>query len=182
MKRAKFGRFDTAEDRGEIGFAHELQELGMLGDVERRFAAERERIAVTLLPIDEDFDEFSGGPAIADEVVIDEIDGAVCAGRQHGIELFGNVLGSLQARIAAIESRDVAKLALIGTAARKLDVGEEIFFELAEVIGGDGEIIERCPLDSVQTLLPSGPLEAFVYCRDDAGRRIAKFSHMQIVE
>ncbi|MEY9448104.1 ribosomal protein S3 [Bradyrhizobium diazoefficiens] len=55
--------------------------------------------------------------AIADEIVVDEIDRVGHAAFAQAIELGDDLLRRLDARVAAVEAGDVAELALIGTAA-----------------------------------------------------------------
>ena len=57
-----------------------------------------------------------------------------------------NLLRALQPRIAPIELRDVAELALIGTAARELDAAEEIALERSELVGRQRKIGQRAAL------------------------------------
>ena len=99
------------------GLAHQLENLGLLGDVERRLAGELQRIAVLLLPCDQMRQHFVRGLAIADEIVVDEIDdGRMPALAAHGIELGDDLLRRLQPRLAAVEVGDVAELAEVRTA------------------------------------------------------------------
>src|SRR6202023_859216 len=49
-ERVAVGTFDANENRKEIRLAHHRQKLGMVGEVDRRFGREFERIAVLLLP------------------------------------------------------------------------------------------------------------------------------------
>jgi hypothetical protein len=65
--------------------------------------------------------------AVADEIVVDEIDRVGDAAFAQLVEFGDDLLRRLQARIAAVEAGDVAEFALIGAAARILDAAEKIF-------------------------------------------------------
>ena len=54
--------------------AHELQDLRVLGDVQRELAGEANRIVAAPLPLDEVRQEVQRGPRIPDEVVVHEVD------------------------------------------------------------------------------------------------------------
>jgi len=71
------------------------------------------------------------GLAVADEIVIDEIDRASNAAFEQFVEFGGDLLGRFQARIAAIKSRDIAEFALIRAPARILDAAEKYFLSSA---------------------------------------------------
>src|ERR1700679_2201475 len=58
------------------------------------------------------------GLAIADEIVVYEVDRSPDAAFEHFVEFGGDLLRRFQTRIAAIKSRDIAELALIGATAR----------------------------------------------------------------
>jgi hypothetical protein len=79
--------------------------------------------------------------AVADEIVVDEIDRVGHAAFAQLVELGDDLLRRLQARIAAVEAGDVAELALIGTAARILDAAEQIFSRLGELIGRNRKVV-----------------------------------------
>jgi len=81
------------------------------------------------LPRHEVREEFLGGLAVADEVVVHEVDGADRSAGDDLVELADDLLGSFQPGIVAVEFGDVAELALVGAAARKLDVGEEVLVQ-----------------------------------------------------
>jgi hypothetical protein len=100
----------------ESGLAHLLEDFRALGDVERGLAGQPRGIASLLLPFDQMWQQVQRGLAVADEIVVDEIDGVGDADFTHLVELGDNLLRRLQPRIAAIEPGDIAKLALIGTA------------------------------------------------------------------
>src|SRR5207253_5912948 len=116
-----------------------------LGDVERRLAGEDERVAVSPLPRDEMGQEFAHGAAVSDEIVVDEINRAGEPAGAHLVEFGGDLRRRLEARRAAVERRDVAKIALIGAAARVLDAAGEITVEFRKLVGGEGEVGEVAP-------------------------------------
>ncbi len=60
----------------KIGLAHLLQDFGPLGDVQRRLAGEPHHVAGPLLPFDQMRQQVQRRLAVADEIVVDEIDRA----------------------------------------------------------------------------------------------------------
>src|SRR4029077_7926829 len=99
---------------------------GLAGNVERRFAGESERIAMTLLPGDQMRQQRLRRLAVGNEIVVDEISCRRQTLRPHRVELGNDLLRRLEARIAAIERRYVAKFAAIRAAAGELQAGDEI--------------------------------------------------------
>src|SRR5260370_7577254 len=82
---------------------------------------------------------------VADEIVVDEIDGVGRSAFAQPVELGDDLLRRLETRIAAIESRYIAEFALIGATARILDAAEKIPFDLAELIGRNWNIAHGDP-------------------------------------
>ena len=104
-------------------------------------------IAAALLPFDQMRQQIARRLAVADEVVVDEIDRLRMRRlRQHAFELGDDLLRRLEARHAAVKAGDVAELALVGAAAGELDAADQILPELDEPVGGDREAAERQPL------------------------------------
>jgi hypothetical protein len=133
----------------------EREDFGLLGDVERRLAGKLDRVAARLLPGNQLRQHLAGGLAVADEVVIDEIHGrGVALLRAHGVELSGDLLRGLQARLTAVKSRNVAELAAVWAAAGKLQRHHHVTAQRHEVIGGDGKFVQRQPLCGLQSDLP----------------------------
>src|SRR5581483_12463741 len=133
----RIGCLDSAEDRAEEGLAHSGKNFRTLGDVERCLAREPQDEAGPSLPFCEMRQDLERGLAIADEIVVDKVDRSPDAAFKHPVEFGYDLLRRLQARIAAIESRDIAEFALIRTAARILDAAEEIARQLREFVSGD---------------------------------------------
>ncbi len=122
------------------------------------------------------------GLAVADEIVIDEIDRAHDAAFEQLVEFGDDLLRRLQPRIAAIEARNVAELALVGAAARILDAAEEIAGDLGKLIGRDRKPGHVEPVGGLQHDLPLGPRRIARQPRDQLIGRIAEFADMEIVE
>ena len=79
--------------REELRLAHQFEDLGLLGDVERRLAGELQRVAVLLLPGDEVRKHVARGLAVADEVIVDEVnDRRMLLLPAHGVELGDDLL------------------------------------------------------------------------------------------
>jgi len=62
----------SAEYGGETGVVEQVEQIVVLGDVERRLEGEGHRKAVFLLPRHELRQQFAQGAPVADEIVIDE--------------------------------------------------------------------------------------------------------------
>ena len=87
----------------EERLAHLLEDLGPLGDVERRLAGEPHDVAGSLLPLDQMRQQIERRLAVADEIVVDEIDRAGHSAFAQLVEFGDDLLRRLQARIAAVE-------------------------------------------------------------------------------
>ena len=84
----------------------------------------------------------TGALLIADEVIIDKVDGPGIAGLEHGIQLCQHLGGRFQAGIAPVERRNVAKFAAIGASTRKLHVCQEIAGEIEQVVRRQRKFLE----------------------------------------
>ena len=182
LERHRVRRLDAAEHRFEHRFAHQRENFRPLGDVQRRFAGQRIRIAVALLPIDQVRQELPHGAPVRDEIVVDEIHRAEQPAGQHLVEFGADLRGGLESRIASVERGNVAELALVGTAAGELDAADEITAELRQLIGRDRKLGELAPLARGQHDLADRargvllePREQFVGC-------VAHLADMQVVE
>ena len=141
-QRLGLRRLDAAENRVERRLTHESEDLGRAGNVECRFARQADCVAVALLPFDQMRQEIAQGTPVGDKIVIDKIDGAVDAAGQQLVEFANDLSRSLESRNPAIKSRNIAKLASVRTAARKLDAAEKIPRNIGKLIGGRWEIAE----------------------------------------
>ena len=65
---------DADEGRDEVGFDHQIHELRIVGQVDRRFREEGQRIAVALLPGDHVAEHLLDRLLVADQVVVDDED------------------------------------------------------------------------------------------------------------
>ena len=74
--------------------------------------------------------------AIADEVVVDEVDMAAIAAVVERLQLGENLIVGLGARYAAVELDDVAELAGERAATRILYANEELMIELDQIVAG----------------------------------------------
>ena len=90
--------------------------------------------------------------------------------------------GDLQARIAAVETGDVAEFALIGTAARILDAAEEVFLDLRQLVGRDRKLGHRQTVVGLQHHLLLGARRVARQSRDQFIGGVAEFADMEIVE
>jgi hypothetical protein len=102
LQRGRIRRLDTAEDRGEIGVPHQLQDFRPLGDVQCRLAGKPHLETGALLPCDQMRQQVERCLAIADEVVVDEIDRSGQAAFEQLVELGDQLFRPLQTRIAAV--------------------------------------------------------------------------------
>ena len=136
-----------------------------------------------LLPFDEVRQHFACRLAVADEIVVDEIDDTRRVRlRDHCVEFADDLLGRFQARLAAVKRRDVAEFAAIGTAAGELDRREQIPLQQHLVIRWQRKIGERQALFCLEAHLLRGWLDARIKQRDQVIRRVAEFADMQVVE
>src|SRR3984957_11950271 len=120
-------RLDSDEHREEACLTHKRENVDLLCDVQRRLTGELQRISPPLLPIDQMRQKIARGFAVADEIVIDKIDHRrMIRLGDEGIELGKKLLGQLEARLAAIEGRNVAEFAPIRAAAGELERADEI--------------------------------------------------------
>src|SRR4029077_2045021 len=74
IQSRQFRRFDAAEDRAEVRFAHHRQNFRRFGDIEGRLTTQLHRVPAPLLPGDKMGQEFARRLFVADEIVVDEID------------------------------------------------------------------------------------------------------------
>ncbi len=101
-ERLGIGTFDPDEHREEICFLHQLQKLFVVGQIERGFGGELERMIVLLVPGLEMRQERLHGFLVADQIVVDEIHMAAVAEPVERIELRQHLLGGLGARHAPV--------------------------------------------------------------------------------
>src|SRR6185437_2221082 len=175
-------RFDAAENRAEIGLAHPRQDFRTLGDVQRGLAGKAQDETRLLLPLDQMWQQVECRLAVADEIIVDEIDRAADAAFEQLVELGGDLLRRLQARITAIKPRYVAKFALVGTSARILNAAEQITLELGQLIGGKREACHVETLDRLEHDLLQRARRFAGETRNQFVGRIAEFTDMQVVE
>ena len=125
-------RLDADEDRREVGLPHELQQLVVLGDVQRHLGHELERVAVGRLPGGERTQELLGLLLVPDEVVVHDED--VAQAEAVDLAHLGHDLRDrLRARPAAVHDDDVAELAVEGAAAGELDRHRAVAIEPQQV-------------------------------------------------
>src|SRR5262249_29619922 len=93
-----------------------------------------------------------------------------------------DLLRRLQARIAAIESGDIAELALIGTPAGILDAAEKIALELGKFIGRNWKAGHVETFDRLEHHLLPRTRTIAGETRDQLVCRIAQFADVKIVK
>ena len=126
--------------------------------------------------------QLARGLAVGDEIVVDEIDRAERPARQHGVELGQDLLRLLEARLAAIERRDVAELAAVRAAAGELHRAQHVFAAVDQVIGRDRKVRQRQAVGGLEALLRRRPADIAIERGDQRVGRIADFADMEIVE
>src|SRR5262249_12819796 len=109
-------RLDADEDPAEIRVAKELEEIGMLREIERSLGAERQTPAVGPLIFAEKAQKLARLGQVADEIVVDE-ERAARAVSADGIQLAPDLLQALDPWLAPEHDDDVAELAAERTAA-----------------------------------------------------------------
>ena len=125
---------DADEDGEEVRILHRLQHLVVVGEIDRGFGRELERIVVLLQPRLEPRHQGAQVLAVADEIVVDEIDMAAIAAVVERLQLGEDLVVGLGARHAAVQLDDVAELAGERAAARILHADVEILLELQQVV------------------------------------------------
>jgi hypothetical protein len=123
-----------------------------------------------------------GGLAVADEIVVDEIQRVrrVRLG-EHEVELGNDLLRRFHARLAPVKAGDVAEFAGIGAARGELHGAEQVAAERNGAVGRDREIGQRQALLGVEHHLRSGPLQALVEVPYDRVGGITQLAEMQVV-
>ena len=91
-ERVGSGLLDPDEDAEEIRLAHQPQQLVVVGQIDRGFGRELERVSRALLPAFRSRQERLQSLLVADEIVVDEIDMAAIAERVQGLELGQDLL------------------------------------------------------------------------------------------
>ena len=97
------------------------------------------------------------------------------------VEFGDDLLRRLQARHASVKAGNVAKLAGIGAAAGKLQRAEEIAVEFEQLIGGNGEGVERQPLPGLEADLLRRPGAIAPQSGKQFLGRVAQFADMEKV-
>ena len=137
-------RLDPDENCEEAGLTHERENVDLLCDVQRRLTGELQRISPPLLPVDQMRQQIARRFAVADEIVVDEIDHRRMIGLgDEGVEFGEKLLVRLEARLAAIEGRNVAKLAPIRATAGELERSNQIAREWDGVVERKWEAGQR---------------------------------------
>ena len=140
-------------------------------------------MAAPLLPFDEMRQHLARRLAVADEIIVDEIDhGGVAPLRQHGVELGGQLLRRLQPRLPAVQRRDIAELAAIGAAAGELQRAEQIAVEPDEMIGRHRKVGERQALCGFEAHLLGRRGAVLVEAGDQPVRGVADLADVEVIE
>ena len=126
------GDLDADEDLEDVGLDHQGHQLRIIGQVDAGFCGEFQRVAVLLLPVDQDVQQLLGLRLVTDEIVVDQ-EAAGEALRAHGLELGDHLLVALEPGPAAEDGDDVAKLAQERTTPRELHRCERVAFGLDQV-------------------------------------------------
>ena len=183
FERIRIRRFDADEDGEELRLAHQRQNLRLLGEIERRLAGELQRIAVLALPGDQMRQHLARRLAVADEIVVDEIDHRRMRGlRHHGVELGGNLLRCLQTRLPAVKRGDVAELAAIWTAAGELQTADQITAEADQIVGRQREVGQRQALVGFEPLLRRGRHDTVVEAGNKPVGGVADLADVEVIE
>ena len=121
----------------KLAAVHQHQELGVVGEIERGFGRELERIIVCFEPVCELWQERLHGFLVADEIVVDEVDIAAIAKPVELVEFREHLGVGFGAWHATVKLDDVAELAGKWAAARELHADVEIVVEFQEIEAGD---------------------------------------------
>ncbi len=124
------GTLDPNEDTDEVGRSHRLQEVRIVGQIDRGLGRELKRIVVLLEPCPQVDEQRSHGLLVADEIVVDEVDVAAIAEPIERLQLRQHLRVGLGARHPPVKLDNVAKLAVERTTPRKLHADVEVMIEL----------------------------------------------------
>jgi hypothetical protein len=134
------GGFDADEEGIEASLGEELEEVGVIGDVDRSLGAEGEGAGV-FLPLDEGGEEFGFEVVfVADEVIVDKKDGTIPAELAEAVEFGGDLGDGFEAWAMAEEGGDVAEIAVEGAAAGILNGHDGIATEIGEFEARNGRV------------------------------------------
>jgi hypothetical protein len=123
------------------------------------------------------------GFAVTNEIVIDKIDHRrMIRLGDEGVELGKKLLGRLEAWLAAIEGRNVAKLASAWTAAGELERADEIARERHGIVTQKRKARQRKPLPRLGPPLINRRFETIVKSFDQLISRVVNFPKVQVVE
>ncbi len=127
--KSLFRRGFQADENGiKPGFGHLRHEFRVIGQVDRGFGVEREPFVVRLLPAQEGREEFLFEVTlVADEIVINEKNGASPAPLPEGLEFGKDLRRRFGAGAMPEEDGDVAKVAVEGAPSGKLDAEGGVF-------------------------------------------------------
>jgi hypothetical protein len=121
--------------------------------------------------------------AIADEIVVDEIDDwRMPFLLAHGIELGRNLGRRLEPWLPAVEVGNIAELAEIRTAARELQRQHQIVLQRDQIVGRNREIMQWQPILGFEAQLHGRPRDALIEPRDQRVRGISHFADVEIVD
>ena len=133
-ERLLVGALDADEDGDEVGLDHQLHQLGVVGQVDRRLGEEGQRVAV-LAPARRSTSRRTGLDRllVADQVVVDDEDDRASLGARIASSSAMTCADGLDPRAAAEGDDDVAELALERAAARELEAAEGVVPHLEQV-------------------------------------------------
>ena len=133
LQRCLPRRLDPDEHAAEIGPVHQVQQFGIVGQIDAGLGRQAERIVVLLHPGNELFQQRLGLLLVADEVVVHD-ERRVKTGPTHVVQFGHQLLGLLHARTPAVDHDDVAELALERAAARVLQRPRRVPIDLQQVV------------------------------------------------
>ena len=176
-QRLGVGAFDAEKGHREAGRNHGIEHRLEPCQVDARLGVQVERVAALALPVGERVQQAQGFLLVADEVVVDQENGAAPAERVEAVKLGEHLRVGLCARDASEQLRDVAEFAVEWAAARELKrhrgVGVEVQQLEARHRGGDDR---RFALGVVD---PRGPARLPV--REEAGEGLLDLVEQVVV-
>ena len=127
------GRLDADKYRIESGLRHQTDQFGIVGQVDRRFGAER-HAELALAPFDQRRQHFGFDLLlVADKVVVHEKDALAPAQRVETVQLGDDLGGGFGARAVPQQGSHVAKVAAEGAASRELDADRIVMLEICQM-------------------------------------------------
>ena len=112
--------FEPQENDAEAGIRKQLQKLLVSANLHRSLRTERQRPVERAVPGDDFVQKLEGEGAVDEEIVVREEDGLGAAGMRV-LHFAQDLLDCLRTKLTSHQPYDIAKIAIVGTAATGLN-------------------------------------------------------------